>query len=107
MATTKIDDVDLYVGLTAEAQACWNLKKFLLDNNIKFRVLSYNDDSQHSILFQGLSTWWDGVTFDKFPVLTYVEVDPDLPPSQYARKYATTPAELQSGNFLQLAAKNS
>jgi len=106
MATTKIDDIDLYVGLTAEAQECWNFKKFLLDNNIKFRVLNYNDDSQHQTLFQGLSTWWDDVTFDKFPLLTYVEIDPDLPPSQYVRKYATKPSDLQTGNFLQLAAKN-
>lgn len=107
MAITKIDDIDLYVGLTADAQACWDMKKFLTDNNIKFRTMMYADDSQHKSLFEAISTWWPGETFDKFPFVIYTEVDLDLPPSQFPRKFAKTVAELQSGNFVQLAVKNT
>lgn len=107
MAITKIDDIDLYVGLTADAQACWEMKKFLTDNNIKFRTLMYTDDAQHAALFEALTTWWQDKTINKFPVVTYMEIDPDLPPSQYVRKCAQTVADLQTGNFLQLAVKNT
>ena len=107
MAITKIDDVDLYVGLTADAQACWEMKKFLLDNNIKFRTMMYADDSQHKSLFDSISTWWPGETFNKFPIVTYTEIDPDLSPSQYPRKFSRNVAGLQTGNFVQLAVKNS
>lgn len=107
MAITKIDDIDLYVGLTADVQACWDIKKFLVDNNIKFRTLMYADDSQHEDLFKSISTWWEGKTFDRFPILTYTEVLDDAPPSQFPRKFAITIAELQSGNFVQLAVKNT
>ena len=107
MAVTKIDDIDLYVGLTETAQECWSIKKFLTDNNIKFRTLMYADDAQHEDLFAGVSTWWEGVTFDKFPFVTYTEIDIDVPPSQYPRKFAKTLADLQGGNFVQLAVKNT
>lgn len=107
MAITKIDDIDLYVGLTKDVQACWDMKKFLVDNNIKFRTMMYADDSQHEALFTAISTWWEGETFENFPIVTYVEIDPDLPPSQYPRKFARVVADLQAGNFLKLAVKNS
>ena len=107
MATTKIDDVDLYVAVTEDAQACWEMKKFLTDNKIKFRLMMYADDSQHANLFSALSTWWPGETFDKFPFVVYTEIDMDIAPSQYPRKFAKTVADLQSGNFVQLAVKNA
>jgi hypothetical protein len=107
MAITKIDDIDLYVGLTTDAQTCWEMKKFLTDNNIKFRTMMYADDAQHEALFTAVSTWWEDVTFDKFPFLTYTEIDSDVPPSQYPRKFAKTVADLQTGDFVQLAVKNT
>ena len=107
MAITKIDDVDLYVGLTADVQACWDMKKFLTDNNIKFRTLMYADDSQHEQLFASISTWWFEETFDRFPILTYTEVLDDAPPSQYPKRFARKIEDLQGTDFLQLAVKNS
>lgn len=107
MAITKIDDINLYVGLTADAQKCWDMKKFLLDNNIKFTTLMYTDDAQHAELFAAISTWWPGETFDRFPILVYTEIDLNLPPSQYPRNFAKSVADLQSTNFVQLAVKNT
>lgn len=107
MAITKIDDIDLYVGLTANAQTCWEMKKFLMDNNIKFRTMMYADDAQHADLFAAISTWWPEETFDKFPFVIYTEIDVSLAPSLYPRKFAKNVADLQNENFVQLAAKNT
>lgn len=106
MSITKIDDVDLYAGLTKDAQACWDIKKFLVDNNIKFRTMMYADDAQHEDLFYSMSQQWDE-EINKFPILTYTEIDFDLPPSQYPKKFARTVEDLQGTHFVQLAVKNT
>lgn len=100
MSFTKIVDCYLYTGLTEDAQACYDFKKFLVDNNVQFTLLHYNDDTQHQNVFDALNTWWDNANFTKFPIFYYSEAHPDLEPSQYPRKYFTSVDEMKSSNFL-------
>lgn len=106
MAILKIDDIDLFVGLTQDAHDCWQMKKFLEDHNIKYRTMMYADDSQHEVIFYSMSEQW-AEEFNKFPLLTYTEIDFDLAPSQYPKKIARTVEDLQSTHFVQLAVKNN
>jgi hypothetical protein len=79
----RIKDVSLYVGLTEDALACFEMKAFLEANAIPYTLLAYMDDSQHEPNFQALSSWvWgpDGEkrAFTKFPILTWREFDEDF-----------------------------
>jgi hypothetical protein len=102
MAITKLDDINLYTGLTEDAHACWEMKKFLTDNGVKHQVLHYSDDAQHPQVFGPLSTWWEDTKFTKFPILIYTEVHDDLSVSQYPRRYFTDLEVLKASNFLEL-----
>ncbi len=79
----RIKDVSFYVGLTEDAQACWDMRKFLVDNGIDFKLLAYMDESAHEPNFQAMSTWtWgpEGRTqeFTRFPILTWQVFDEDF-----------------------------
>lgn len=100
MALTKIVDCALHAGLTQDVNACYQFKQWLKDNNIEYTMLFYVDDIQHQHVFDALNTWWDGVTFNSFPIFVYTEVHDDLSPAQYPRKYFTSVAEIQASNFL-------
>ncbi len=104
MAITKLDDIHLYTGLTEHAQQCWDMKKYLQDNGVKFQNLHYADDAQHPSVFKPLSTWWPNIVeFNAFPILVYTEVHDDLSVSQYPRKFFTNLEDLKASNFLELA----
>jgi len=88
MALTRIDDIQLYMGMTADAAECYEVKKYLQDNGIKFETYMYADDSQHAQLFSSLGTWnMQGAptVISKFPFVIYTEVHDDLSPSKYPR----------------------
>ncbi len=79
----RIKDVSFYVGLTADAAACFEMKQFLEANSIPYLLLAYMDDSVHAENFRGMSTWTFGPegrseTFDKFPILVWKEFDTDF-----------------------------
>lgn len=106
MAFVKLDDVYLYTGLTSKAQQCYEMKKWLTDNNVKFTSLHYNDDAQHPELFAALNTWWEGVTFSEFPILICTEVHDDMSISQYPKRYYKSLEDAQASDFLQNAPRN-
>ena len=102
MALVKIKDVCLYVGLTENGSECFKVKKLLVDNNIPFKFLSYNDVSQHPSVFSALNTWrWneDGETktFNDFPIVHWKEVDDD---AEYVLKCITSSKELNDSSLL-------
>ncbi len=101
MALTKIDDVYLYTAMDHTAQACFEMKQYLQDNNVNFNHLHYNDDSQLPDVFAPLSTWWEGETFNAMPILIYTEIHDDLPPSRYPRKFFKTLDDLKASTFIQ------
>ena len=101
MAITKIDDIHFYAAVTKDAQACWDMKNYLITNNIKFTNMLY-DDTQLDGVLASLSTWWPGANFTGFPILVYTEVHDDLSVSQYPRVYFTDVASLSASNFLEL-----
>lgn len=84
MATlARIKEVSFYVGLTADAAACYEMKAYLEANGIPYKLLAYMDDSQHEPNFRALSTWaWgpqgESREFARFPVLTWEEFDEDF-----------------------------
>jgi hypothetical protein len=100
MAITKIDDVFLYIGITDGVTEANNIKKWLLANNIKYTLLFYGDDSQHTDVLNALNSWWPGANIIDFPVLVYTEIHNDLPPSQYPRKWFQTLSAIQASEFL-------
>ena len=105
MALTKIDDLYLYVGITAGAAESYRIKQWLTDNNIKFTLMFYGDDGQHDGLFSALSSWFpekQNDPFTDFPVLIYTEIHDDLSPSQYPRKFFTNLDDIVNSNFLSL-----
>jgi hypothetical protein len=74
----NITNVYLYTGLTASAADCYLAKKLLDENNISYKHLAYNDESQHQAVFESLSTWfWGKEKIQKpltdFPILTWQE----------------------------------
>jgi hypothetical protein len=88
MALTRIDDIQLYMGMTAEAADCYAVKEFLQSHNVAYQNYMYADDSQHPELLAALSSWkLQGApeVMTKFPFIIYTEVDFDLPPSQFKR----------------------
>lgn len=101
MALTKIDDIYFYNGITDTAQKTWEMKKYLIDNNIAFINMQYGDDSQFEDVFSSLSSWFN-IDIINFPILTYTEVHDDLPPSQYPKKCLLSVEELISNNFIDL-----
>jgi hypothetical protein len=100
MALTKIVDCCLYVGLTQDAQACYEFKKWLEDNNVEYQLLMYSYDNQHSEVFTALSSWWPDTQISAFPVLVYTEIHDDLSPMMYPRKYFKTVTDIQASEFL-------
>jgi hypothetical protein len=83
MNIARIKDVSFYVGLTENVQACWDMKKFLVDNGIDFKLLAYLDDSAHPAIFEGMNTWTWGLdgekrTLTRFPILTWQIFDEDF-----------------------------
>lgn len=79
----RIKDVSFYVGLTADAVACFEMKQFLNDNAIPYKLLAYMDDSVHEHNFKALSSYTWGPNGEKreisrFPVLTWDEFDDDF-----------------------------
>lgn len=76
MTLARIKNVTLYVGLTADVQACWELKKLLVENQIPHTILAYFDDAVHADVFESLNSWTWGKdaekrTFTRFPVVTW------------------------------------
>jgi hypothetical protein len=76
----KVKEVHLYVGLTANAQQCFLMKKYLEDNGLKYTLLSYNDESHHDAVFSAMSSWRFGRpeesiqhTITDFPYVTWKE----------------------------------
>jgi hypothetical protein len=100
MALTKIVDCSLYAGLTQNAQACYEFKQWLKDNNVEFQLLMYSDDNQHQGVFDSLNTWWPDPQFSSFPIFIYTEIHDDLSPMMYPRKYFKTVADIQASDFL-------
>ena len=89
MALTRIDDIQLYMGMTADAADCFLAKQFLMDNGVSYQTYMYADDSQHAALFAALSSWnvqGAPAQLTNFPFVIYTEVHDDLSPSQYPRK---------------------
>jgi len=104
MALTKIVDCYLYCGFTEDAQACFDFKKWLEDNNVDFQLLFYADNSQHKGVFDALNSWWPDLESEnklsKFPIFVYTEIHDDLTPAKYPRKFFKSTAEIQTSNFL-------
>lgn len=103
MALAKIKDVTLYVGLTENGAECFNVKKILSDNNIPFKLLGYNDTTQHPSVFNALNTWtWgpDNVkkTFTDFPIVHWTECHDDF---VIYNSCAISAAELNLSTLLQ------
>jgi len=102
MALAKIKDVTLYVGLTENGAACFQVKKLLADNNIPHKLLAYNDTAQHPSVFGALNTWRWGEnletrTFTDFPIVHWKEVDTN---ADIVLKCVTSVAELNNSSLL-------
>jgi hypothetical protein len=102
MAIAKIKNVALYVGLTENGAECFNAKKILADNNISFKLLSYNETSQHASVFSALNTWRWGPdaelkTFTDFPIVHWTEHHDDF---TVFNSCATSVAELNISTLL-------
>lgn len=100
---TRIDDIHLYMGMTADAAECYEAKKFLVDNGIAFVPYMYGDDSAHAGLFEALTSWnmpGAPAQIAKFPFLTYTEVHDNLPPSQYPRICVYGAAALRNSDIV-------
>ncbi len=94
----RIKDVSLYVGLTADVQACYDMKKFLEDNSVQYLLLAYMDETAHEPNFKAMSTWTWGPEgekreFSRFPILTWREFDTDF---NEVLQYATTIEEVRT-----------
>lgn len=100
MALIKIVDCALHGGLTQDANACYEFKKWLQDNNIEYTMLFYVDDGQHQQVFNALNSWWQDANFNSFPIFVYTEMHDDLSPSQYPRKFFTSVADIKASDFL-------
>lgn len=79
----RIKEVSLNVGLTPSAQACFEMKKFLDDKAVPYKLLAYMDAAQHADVLTSLGTWGWGFKretreFTDFPVLTWVVFDDDF-----------------------------
>lgn len=95
----KIKAVHLYVGLTEDAQKCYEMKKYLEDNGIPFVLLPYFDKPDIEEVFKGLNTWaWgenlETKTFTRFPLVHwttfYDDFDSILECAQSVEELATS-----------------
>lgn len=88
MSLLRIDDIQLYMGITADAAECFAAKQFLVTNNIEYLTYMYADDGQHPQLFESLSSWklpGAPTTLTKFPFVIYTEIHIEMAPSEYPR----------------------
>lgn len=99
MAIIKIEEVYLYATLDHTHAECYEMKKWLDDNNVNYTYLHYHAEAKNDALAP-LNTWWEGVTFTDFPIIIYTEVRDDVPLSQSPRRYFTTLADAQASEFL-------
>ena len=75
----KVKEIYLYTGLTDQAADCVECIKLLKSSNIPFILLNYNDqEDQHKLNFESLSTWTFGEEgssykkeFYQYPILIY------------------------------------
>jgi hypothetical protein len=101
----KIKQVVLYTALTEDAAECFQCKKLLDDNKIKYTLLHYGDESTHQQNFDALSTWsWGGdfrqVKFTKFPIIHWTEYYDDY---ERYMEVAVGLEELQASNLIKNA----
>jgi hypothetical protein len=91
MAFERIDDLNLYGGLTENAYDCYRVNKWMTEQGYKFQHMFYHDEFQCNSTMDVLNTWFDLTLqtrpITQFPVLVYLEVDPDLMISQYKRRF--------------------
>lgn len=102
MSIVKLEEVYLYTTLDHTHTACYELKKWLDDNNIQYTNLYYHAHEVENV-FTPLNTWWEGVTFTEFPILIYTELRDDTPLSLSPRRYAKGLNTLNKEEFLQYA----
>jgi hypothetical protein len=98
MNIARIKEVSFYVGLTEDAQACFDMKKFLDSQGISYKLLAYWDDQAHEGNFKAMSTWTWGEKgeqreFTRYPVLTWQVFDEDF---NSHLEYATNIAEVKN-----------
>lgn len=94
----RIKEVYLYVGFTDTAAFCYEVKKLLDDNGIKYILLAYTDDSAHAGVFGALNSWAWGrearnEVFTNFPIVTWKECFDDFESSV---ECATTKEQVES-----------
>ena len=97
----KVKGIHLYTGLSAEGADSvealfWMRQNVGRDN---FTHLHYGDPEQFADLFAALNTWWPGVIFDKFPFITYDEVDEKY---DYTRRYIIGLEDIKNSTLPQL-----
>lgn len=106
MAIIKIEDVCLYTTLDHTHAECYALKKWLDDNNIEYAHLHYPSEIKEQV-FAPLNTWWEGVTFTDFPLITYTEFRDDLPLSRAPRRFHANVQDAESSDFLSHAPRKT
>jgi hypothetical protein len=102
---TRIDDIQLYMGITPEAADCYHAKKYLEDAGVGHVPYMYSDESQHADNFAAISSWklaGAPAEVDKFPFVIYTEVHDDLPPSQYPKKMLYGLEDIKASNIAEL-----
>ena len=108
MALVRLSDIRFYTGLTETAHQQWEMKKWLVDNNVNYILMNYADDSQHEDVFLSLNNWNKDldIAISNFPVLTYIEVHDDLEVYQFPVKCFTDLETLKNSSFLEDYNKN-
>lgn len=104
MAILKIEEVYLYTTLDHTHAECFAMKKWLDDNAVQYTQLHYPAEATADALAP-LNTWWEGVTFENFPIVIYTEVRDDTPLSLSPRRFLKTLADAQTSDFLAFAPK--
>lgn len=107
MAIIKIEEVYLYTTLDETHQECYDMKKWLDDNNVQYTLLHYFTAEQKSQAIEPLKTWWENCTITNFPILIYTEVRDDTPLSLSPRRYFTQLTDAQNSEFLAFAPKRN
>ena len=106
MAIVRLSDIRFYTGLTETAHQQWEMKKWLIDNNVKFIVMNYADDSQHEEVFESFKNRIESIIVSQFPILTYIEIHDDLEVYEFPFKCFTDLESLQNSSFLEDYTKN-